>query len=230
MFYFQVSRRPAFFVMLMAAIGLEAMAANAVEPDGPVVVERRRFYALDARDVTELRRQLDERGPRSRFGHPASALTRHDVVAEYVVGETGAGCVLSDIRVRIDIDIQLPQWLPKRVPPAALAEQWLRLEAALTEHELGHRDNGVWAAGEFLRRLRELQSAPDCENMAADAKNVRLALVAELQAREEDFDLRSDFSRIQQKPHAEERARAEADKAERADRERNRARQQLKGF
>lgn len=230
MFDFPLSRRRLYCVMLVAAFALEALAASVAEPGDHVVVERRRFYALDADDVAELRRQLDERGPRSRFGHPTSALTRHDLAAEYAVIETGAGCVLSDIRVQIEIDIQLPQWLPKRVPPDALAEQWRRLEAALTEHELGHRDNGVWAMGEFLRRLRELPPATDCRKMAADAKNVRLALVAELQAREDDFDLRTDFSRIQQKPRAEERAWAEADKAERAERERSRARQQLNGF
>ncbi len=211
------------------------MACGATEPqpdrrtsdDAAVVIQdRTTFYVLDAVGVVELRRQLDARGPTTRFGHSAAALTRHNILIEYVLLRNGSACELTDAKVRTEIDVHLPKWQPKRTPAAELSEQWQRLEAALREHEAGHRDNGVWASHELLRRLRHIPSAAECKTLARDALKVRTALVAELRAIEDAYDRRTDFSKTQLAPPVDDTSR----QIEREDAERQRARRILNGY
>jgi predicted secreted Zn-dependent protease len=199
--------------------------------DGATVEERRRHYALDASDVDGLRRQLDSRGPRNRFGHPASALTTHALTAEYRLVPSADGCTIVDVAVRVAIDIRLPQWTPTRTPPPSLVEQWQRLERDLIDHELGHRDNGVWAADEYLRRLRALPPQRGCGALGLRARAERDAVVLALEAREAEYDARTDFSRAQ-RPQDAARAREEEarEREARAERDRARAHRQLRGF
>lgn len=223
------------FGVLIAMGASQALVCVAVEPGNVVVLsddtavvihERESFYALDANGVTELRRQLAERGPLARLGHPAAALTRHSIVVEYVMAPTVAGCELADVKVRTEIEMQLPEWKPKRTPAAELSEQWLRVAEALREHESGHRDHGIWASHELLDRLQRLPAAADCRKLALDAMQLRISLISELRDREDAYDLRTNFSKTQLPPQIEDASK----RIEREESDRRRARQLLNGF
>jgi predicted secreted Zn-dependent protease len=215
------------FIMATTCGAAEPQGGRAVSDDDAIVIdERTSFYVLDAAGVVELRRQLDARGPLTRFGHPAAALTRHDIVIEYVLSRSGSACELTDAKVRAEIDMHIPKWQPKRTPAVELSEQWQRLETALREHEAGHRDNGIWATRELLHRLRQIPAAVDCKTLSRDAIRVRTTLVAELRAVEDAYDLRTDFSKTQLAPRIEDKSK----RIEREDSERRRARRLLNGF
>lgn len=207
------------------AAATDAMATAA---PNPLIEEQRKYYTLDAVGVAGMRRQLDERGPRNRFGHPASGLTRHTITARYALWQSAGHCEIRDVRVHTVIEIHLPRWQPKREPPSELVEQWRRLETALTEHELGHRDNGVRASHELLERLRALATMPACRELERQALRVRATVMAELRAREDAYEARTDFGRLRADPKIE--ARAKRIREESAERERARARRLLNGF
>ncbi len=208
-----------------SASATESVPALAAE-HAVVITEHTSLYLVDARNVSQMRRQLDARGPVTRFGHPAAALTRHTIEVEYVLSPSAGACGLANVQVRTRIEMHLPEWKPKRTPSAEFSEQWQRVAHALGEHETGHRDNGVRASHALLQRLQALPVAADCHALALDALLVRASLMQELQRIEEAYDLKTRFSRLQLPPRADE----DAKRAERDVTERQRARRLLNGF
>lgn len=176
---------------------LPACAQAAQDDDRVVIEETRQYYDLDATDIDTLRRQLEARGPRTLAGQSTPGLTRHNLYMQYRLQPADGGCRIEGIGIETRIDIALPRWRPKHTPSDALRAQWPELERILAEHEQGHRDNGVWASHELLRRLDAIAPEPDCRRLASVAKNVRTQLLAELREREDRYDAATDHGRIQ---------------------------------
>lgn len=194
-------------------------------PPGVTVEEHVHHYLLDATEVPALRTQLDTRGPRNRFGHPAAGLTRHDFTVRYTAEPRAQDCVLRDLTVHVRIDIHLPRWEPDGDAAAALQAQWTALYDALHAHELGHRDNGLWAAAELARRLGEIRPARNCTVLALAVDTTRLRVLETLRRREDAFDADSDFGRADLRARQDEAQ--EAQRTRDADRDRTRVRRLL---
>lgn len=209
-----------------AALAHDAPAPAArTLPPGVTVEEHVHHYTLDATAVPALRAQLEARGPRNRFGHPAAGLTRHDFTVRYRLEQHPRACALRDLAVAVRIDIHLPRWAPDGTPSPALQAQWDALYGALHDHELGHRDNGLWAAGELARRLGALPPAVNCDVLALSVEATRTRVLDALRQREDAFDAASDFGRADMRER--QREAREAQRTRDAERERTRARRLL---
>lgn len=213
----------------LACAGAHAQATSSSRlPPEIDLQETRTYYDLDATRVDEMRRQLEARGPRTLGGHTTAGLTRQSLYVRYRLQPSDEGCRIEGIDIETRIEIRLPRWRPKATPAEDLLAQWPTLETILAEHEEGHRDNGVWASRELLRRLQTIDGARDCAALGEAAKAVRRTLLAELRDREDAYDRVTDHGRVQIKSAIAARARPEPER-ENAQ-ERRRARAMLGGF
>lgn len=202
--------------------------AVSAAPPGIVIRERRSYYDVDATRIADMRRQLDARGPRNAFGHPATGLTRSTMTARYTLWSSPGRCAIGEVVVETEIDLHLPRWRPAGTPQKTLSERWEWLSAALVEHEEGHRENAVWAAAELRRRLQALPAAPDCRTLERTARRVREAVVSELRARDAAYDARTDYGRaaLAERIEADDRKQ----RKDAAESETERARRLIQGF
>ncbi len=215
-------------VLLAVATGAAAQVPTSGAqplPPGVTVEEHVHHYLLDATEVPALREQLDTRGPRNRFGHPAAGLTRHDFTVRYTSEPRERDCVLRDLTVHVRIDIHLPRWEPDGDAAEALQAQWTALYDALHAHELGHRDNGLWAAAELARRITAVGPARNCTALTLSVDVTRQRVLDALRRREDAFDAASDFGRADLR--ARQDAAQEAQRTRDADRDRTRAKRLL---
>lgn len=201
---------------------------SATSTPGIVIRERVSYYDVDATRIADMRRQLDARGPRNGFGHPATGLTRSTLTARYTLWSSPERCAIGEVVVESEIDLHLPRWQPAGTPQPALQQRWEWLSAALVEHEQGHRENAVWAAGELRQRLQALPAASDCRTLERTARRVREAVVSELRARDAAYDARTDYGRaaLAERIEAEDRRQQKAA----AESETERARRLIQGF
>lgn len=219
-------RRAALVLAVVASAHAQAPTTGAQPmPPGVTVEEHVHHYLLDATEVPALRAQLDTRGPRNRFGHPAAGLTRHDFTVRYTAEPRADDCVVRDLTVHVRIDIHLPRWEPDGEAASALRAQWTALYDALHAHELGHRDNGLWASGELARRIDALAPARNCTVLALSVDAARARVLDTLRRREDAFDAASDFGRADLRARQDE---AQATQRTRdAERDRTRAKRVL---
>lgn len=218
---------------MLALLAASVVPASAQAPTAAVhplppnvtIEEQVHHYLLDATDVAALRAQLDARGPRNRFGHPAAGLTRHDFTVRYSLDEVASGCAVRGLTIAMRIDIHLPRWEPDGEAAKALQAQWSALYDALHAHELGHRDNGLWAANELARRIGALVPARDCTVMALAVDLTRDRVLEALRRREDAFDAASDFGRADVR--AKQDDATDAQRTRNTEQERTRARRIL---
>lgn len=195
---------------------------------GLTIRERRTYYAVDATRLTDMREQIATQGPRTALGHPATAITRNQMSARYLLWPAPGQCTIGDVEVEVEIDIHLPQWTPAATPSPEMTKRWGWLSEVLVEHEEGHRKNGVGAGEDLLLRLQALPAETDCRRLERTALRVRREVMAELRRRDSAYDRDSDYGRkaINERIEADRRRIREAD----AERAVEQARQLIRGM
>lgn len=160
-------RKPVFTHFLIALL-LCAPSLHAAPNDdeaNPLVIVHYEYFVLDAFRITSFRKQFTERGPLGPNGRAHSALTRAEIEVRLTFEPSTAGCVAFDPRVRVEITVHLPRWLPSRTPEQGLSEQWPEVRLLLAEHEDVHRRTMLAAADELLARLRAMPAMATCKIM-----------------------------------------------------------------
>lgn len=135
-----------------------------------LVNEKYRFYDVKGQSAAEIRKEMSRNGTKWNDGRTYAALTSWDIRYRYdVISENGMYRI-SSASTDIDVVINMPRWKPEQQPLKELAEEWERYYRILDEHETGHRDLAVKAAGEINTILAGLGSFHSRAELDREAK------------------------------------------------------------
>lgn len=151
-------------------------------PERALVAEDERHYWVTGFCKAQLLDCLRIAGP-ERQGVRYFAYT--DWAIDYVWASGATGALL----VQVKVITHLPRWLSAGSVPAPLHEEWRQLVEGLRDHEHGHRDIAVSAAGDLLVALRRLASlsAPR-EALRTEARALLEATLQDARRAESQYD------------------------------------------
>ena len=183
-------------LLLACACTLASGDAVAAPPTLTVPVEvneAQRFYAVDAVQLDVLSEQIDRGRPLASNGRRSHGLLALDLGLHYQLQPQAGRCELQRPRVRLEMQLWLPDWQPEGEAPAALREAWAAMLAGLIEHEAGHRDMAVAAARELAARVAVLgaRSDLDCPTLRRELLGARLSQLSRLAVRSAAYDRRT---------------------------------------
>ena len=82
----------------------------------------------------------------------------------------------------------LPRWANAEAAAPEVLQRWHGYYRALRLHEDGHRDNGIEAAREIERSLRDLPAAEACAAIDQSASLAAKDILRKYNARDRDYD------------------------------------------
>jgi len=173
-------------------VAAPASAADAAPvADGiPVAIDEKLVnYTVAGDTASELYSQMDALGPiDQKEGKRFQGNTAWNIRWNYRVrSQPGGLCRLDQVSVNLQVTMTLPQWQPKRHADSLLKSRWPAFLSALTNHEMGHRANGVRAA--FAVRDALAAMAPgDCAQLANAANAAAKAALDARQNADADYD------------------------------------------
>jgi predicted secreted Zn-dependent protease len=171
-----------------AARAQDAVVPERVEPAPGVTVETSYSpWILTAVTPPEIDAETAAHGP---CGKPACTEWNIDPVLGFEPME--GGCGPSEISTRVTVIYRLPRWLPATPPTARMQAWWPGQLAHILVHEGGHRDLAVTTANAIQEMLEALPPERSCEEMQALAKSEALALIAEGNRLQRDYDAREE--------------------------------------
>lgn len=136
---------------------LGGTALRGQEPtEGLRVSEEILYYDVPGTSLSAVVTALNSARLEGPDGAPSQGLTRYFIKPEWTSRASGGACRVAQAEVFVDIDITLPRWSASADRPDDEQERWSKIEAAIREHEYGHRALVLEAAGELLSTIRGL--------------------------------------------------------------------------
>jgi predicted secreted Zn-dependent protease len=149
--------------------------ASALIPEAKVV-----FYRIYGTTATELRLEMDEKGPTDYEGYKGDALTAWDFRWKWS-GYGTSNCNLSKAKTYYDITLTLPYWDPPASADPKLVDKWTRYFNVLVMHEKGHIDRALAHYEELLPAIK----SSTCETAEQDAQQV----IENLRSDDHNYDI-----------------------------------------
>lgn len=143
------------------------------------------YYTVTGSTIREIRRSMSRNRP---------ARVDRDALTEWTIrshfgsvrfqGEYRCGGFTTTTTIRIT----LPRWKPPENVSQSVTDQWTRYITALTQHEHGHAQFALTAAGEMHRRVAEVGTAPDPAQLKSRVDSVLVQTTDEFRNRERAYD------------------------------------------
>ena len=144
-------------------------------------------YDVDGLSATEIRRDLDRRGPLSA-GKRFDARTEWKVHWWFDLERVPGGCRATRVRVDLEVVVLLPRWRQPADASAELVRRWQGYLTALREHEDGHSAIGTSAADEIQAALSDQPLGASCALAEQRANRTGHDIVARHNRRDEQYD------------------------------------------
>jgi predicted secreted Zn-dependent protease len=181
-------------ILLVALALADAPGADAhagTPGDVPVEIDEKLVrYDIKGDTTSELISQMAELGPYDEAeGRRFDGYTQWSVRWTYQLStQRGGHCSLGDLRIDLEVRMTLPEWQPKRHADRLLVQGWPRYLEKLTEHEMGHRDNGVRAAFAVRDAIAAIAPMADCGRLESAADAAGNAAIARLRGADVEYD------------------------------------------
>ncbi|WP_162141964.1 DUF922 domain-containing protein [Aureimonas ureilytica] len=138
---------------------------------------RVKTYPIQGRTSEELRDTIIQASRALGNGAHGAASATFKFVPLLDYRESENGCVLSDVRVRLEAAITLPEWVSSRGADEATVGAWRRFERYVRAHEARHEA----IAADFRRTMeRELEAIGVMESCPALGREA-VAVVADVE-------------------------------------------------
>jgi len=124
-----------------------------------VVQTARQYYDVVGVSTSELRQELQVKGPGNYYGSITSTISY-----EYTAR---GNCSVAGIRAMVVSQLTLPRWTAPAGVSVALQNEWNRFVAALENHELNHVRIDISEAEKFLAAVFGLPGFPTCNELDA---------------------------------------------------------------
>ena len=184
-----------FFIALALADAPVADAPASAPGEVPVEIgEKLIHYGIKGDTTSELISQMAKLGPYDEDeGRRFQGFTQWRVQWNYQMRQLpGEGCSLGDLKIDLDVQMTLPEWEPKRHADRLLVQGWPNFLAKLTEHEMGHRDNGVRAAFAVRDAINAVAPMADCGQLTSAVNAAGNAAIARLRDADAEYDRQTD--------------------------------------
>ncbi len=156
-------------------------------PAGVNVETKHENYTIRGASADALRSDLARLGPKDQDGSH-HAYTRWNVRWSYPYARSPGSCATGKANVSVTVTFTMPEWEPPSDAPAELVERWNKYIKALEHHENGHKEHGLGAARDVLRKLERLEAEPDCDSMNREANAAANRVVEDYKAKDKAYD------------------------------------------
>jgi predicted secreted Zn-dependent protease len=185
-------------IALAIAIGLQATAVAGDATAGgasttdaiPVTLSEKLVrYAIKGDTSRELIDQMADVGPFDKNQKRFQGVTVWNTRWTYDTAPQADGrCGLQHVKVELEVMMTLPEWHAKRHADPRLERAWPGYLASLTDHEMGHRANGVKAAFAVRDALAAMAPTGDCQALATAADVSANAAFAPYKTADAEYD------------------------------------------
>jgi predicted secreted Zn-dependent protease len=147
------------------------------------------YYPIQGMSDTELRSQMTQRGPLDTLeGRRYDANTTWVVKWSYTYKFVGNRCAIDSVKTHVEVTYTLPQWKPAPGTSPSLVAEWNHYLGALHMHEDGHRDHGVAAAQDVMKKLKQMPPAASCRDMGLAANKAAQQIIRRYNQKDIEYD------------------------------------------
>jgi predicted secreted Zn-dependent protease len=163
----------------------------------PRVIEKYEYYEIRGNSETELRCQMTKNGCRWADGKKYDSLTSWQWRWDLGSDTASRTCTADSVRVTLDVSFRFPKWIASGDAPRPLVDKWDRYMRNLIRHEEGHRDMALEATADFARAVAGLPPVASCEDLDREVRALSRAMMAQLNADENEYDAATDHGSTQ---------------------------------
>jgi predicted secreted Zn-dependent protease len=145
-------------------------------------------YTIEGVTPSDLRREMNSKGPADAGGRRFDGYTRWYVSWRYQYNSTAGRCAIASVTTNLKVTITLPQWGSESRANSAVRQQWARYLGALEQHEQGHRRNGIDAANEIDHAIAAMPPAANCDTLGTKANALGAGILNKFKQRDLDYD------------------------------------------
>ena len=158
------------------------------KPPAPNIAIQYQYYSISGSTASQLRQQMNQRGPSGPDGRRFDGYTRWNVRWVYQYNSQPDRCKIASANVNLTVNFMMPQWqAPPEVSPS-LKTTWQRFVKALQTHENGHRDHGIGAANVILKTLNTLPAKASCKLLETEANAKAMRIIADYSRKDVEYD------------------------------------------
>jgi predicted secreted Zn-dependent protease len=146
---------------------VERSRASSTSGNGPPTISgvhvdsAEEYYVLSESTLRLVIARLNQTHLQGPDEPPSQGLTRYDIRPEWNAVAQGGKCRVRDAEIYVGITVTLPKWPGVDDRPDGEQAGWRTIDAAIREHEYGHRDLILAASGELVDEIRGLDG-DDC--------------------------------------------------------------------
>lgn len=175
--------------LLPAALFLAVMVT--LPASGQHVNCRTNYYSVQGATVREIHQSLRQARPwKQRAGH--DGFTIWNVQWRFGTMHNGSVCRLANFSTTTTIEITLPRWTAPTNAAELVKVEWTRYIKSLGEHEYGHAQFALIAAGEIHKRIKEAREDANCENLKQRVNGLCQGIVQTHKQMDEAYDQRTE--------------------------------------
>jgi predicted secreted Zn-dependent protease len=160
---------------------------EAPSPDVEVLATEIEPYSVQGQSIAEIGQSMRQTSPRDEDGRPVWGNAQWNIKWKFD-HDMANGCRIGKFNVSVTSKIRMPEWLDRFKAPDELQAKWATFYRALLVHEEGHRDNGIRAGNDLVRRIRGLGSYPDCASLNAQISNLGARVIGEYSLVDKSYD------------------------------------------
>ncbi|MGD0272231.1 MAG: DUF922 domain-containing Zn-dependent protease [Gaiellaceae bacterium] len=186
-------------LLLLAGTAPARVQSSITHPQpGLTVSTRAVYYRITGRTASDLRSQMNRRGPLDYFTGK-----RYDAFANWTFSwwyhdRVRAGkCRITSAKVLVELKYTYPRWAPPRSASAQLQRKWQRYLKALHKHENGHGAIAAEMGRKMLQSIRSLAPRSSCRRLEAAADQVGADGVEQANKVEAAYDARTNHGASQ---------------------------------
>jgi predicted secreted Zn-dependent protease len=155
------------------------------------------YYEIHGETAEALRQAMNVQGVVWKDGNTYDAFTSWNVSWTFERRLGRKGCTLQSVRTVVKVTQRFPKWKDRSYAPPDLRDRWNAYMKALKEHEDGHKDLAVRAAGEIEAFLVDLPPSPSCEDLIIRANASAMKILEKYKNLEEAYDEATGFGETQ---------------------------------
>jgi predicted secreted Zn-dependent protease len=179
------------FGLMLIALLVSALPTQAAVG----ITERLERYTISGSTPSDLRSEMNSKGPRGNAGRVFDGYTRWYVTWRYRYNNFGNTCAITSVATSVTVTITLPDWDDEITADNNTRSKWSRFLAALESHERGHRQLGIDAAKEIDRAISGMRGR--CDALEARVNEARYAILNKHRQLELDYDRDTDHGATQ---------------------------------
>jgi predicted secreted Zn-dependent protease len=156
----------------------------------PAVLWTTNYYPVTGATLREVHQSLRQNRPWKNTSE-MDGYTRWRIEWHFSVSSSGNKCRLTSFNTRTTVAITLPRWTTPTNATDDIRAAWQRYITALGQHETGHGQIALAAAGEIQKRARESGEDPDCAALKQKINSLCQSIVEQYRIRDKDYDERT---------------------------------------